>query len=366
MRPVVAATIFLLALAGAFSLAPVRAQDGPKKLIYYGWGVPDTQYVRDHWHEMEQMPFDGTGIVVGVDRRAWQQGRTDAGNQLGWLVMGRRAFRVEEFSEAIADLRTAGWRKFTDNFLPVILSGSGSAAGLNWFNEGRWQVITQNFVVVAQIAAAGRIKGLILDPEHYDYALFRYADQRRQVDRPFADYATVARQRGREVMTAVAAHLPETVLLSLYAYTLPLAEVERAGRLEETEYGLLPAFYDGLLEALPARALLFDGYEAAYGFKKRQQFLKGYDRIHERAVKLSALPNRYRTHLKAGFGLWLDYGGKFGHFTPPEFREAVAAALEVSNRYVWIYSHGPRFFPVSNVEPSYIEALAQARRAMKQ
>jgi hypothetical protein len=364
MRPFGAAVISLLALAGGFSLAPAGAQDDPKKLIYYGWGVPDTQYVRDHWREMEQMPFDGTGIVVGVDRPAWQRGKTDTGNQLGWLVMGRRTFLVEEFRQSIADLKAARWRRFSDNFLPVALS-SGSAADLNWFNEARWRGIAENFAVVAQIARAGGIKGLILDPEHYNYSLFRYTDQRRQVERSFADYAKVARLRGREVMTAIATHLPEAVLLSLYAYTLPLAELERAKRLEDIEYSLLPAFYDGLLEAMPAGASLFDGYEPAYGFKKRQQFLSGYDRIHEKAVNLSAVQDRYRTQVKAGFGLWLDYLGRPGHFTPAEFRQAVATALEVSNRYVWIYSHGPRFFPASNVAPSYIEALAEARGAMK-
>ena len=358
----VAPSLCLLAFLVGLLPGPALAQDaGPKKLIYYGWGVRDTQYVRDHWRGMEQMPFDGMGIVVAVDRRAWQQGKTDTGNQLGWLVMGRRAFLVEEFRLPIADLRAAGWRTFSDNFLPVALS-SGFAAGLNWFDEARWRVVAENFSVVAQIAAAGGIKGLILDPEHYGFTLFQYTDQRRHLDRPFADYAKVARQRGREVMTAIAAHLPEAVLLSLYAYTLPLAELERAKRLEDTEYGLLPAFYDGLLEAMPPGASLFDGYETAYGFKKRQQFLNGYHQIHDKAAKLSALPDRYRTQVKAAFGLWLDYLGRPGHFTPLEFRQAVATALEVSDRYVWIYSHGPRFFPASNVEPSYIEALTQARR----
>ncbi len=311
------------------------------------------------------MPFDGTGIVVAVDRQSWGQGKTDTGNQLGWLVMGTRAFRVEEFRPAIADLRAAEWRRFGDNFLAVALSNSGPADGLNWFNDARWRVITGNFRVVARIAATGGIKGLILDPEHYNYTLFRYADQRQQVDRPFADYAMVARQRGREVMTAIAAYLPKAVLLSLFAYTLPLAELESTKRLEDTAYGLLPAFYDGLLEAMPVGASLSDGYETAYGFKEGQQFLGAYRRIRDEAIKLSALPDRYRAQVKAGFGLWLDHGGKLGHFTPAEFRQAVATALRVSDRYVWIYSHGPRFFPVSNVEMSYVEALTQAREAMK-
>ena len=346
--------------------APAWAQgSGAKKLIYYGWGIRDTQYIREHWQEMDQMPFDGTGIIVAIDRHGWQQGKTDTGNQLGWMMMGKRAFRVEEFREAIGDLKAAQWRAFTDNFLPIVLSAAQSAAGLNWFDDERWRIITQNFAVVAQVAGSGGLKGLILDPEHYNYYLFRYADQRQQVDRPFADYVGVARQRGREVMTAIAAHLPKAVLLSLYAYTLPLSERERGKRLEDTGYGLLPAFYDGLLEAMPAGAFLVDGYEPAYAFKERRQFLEGYRRIRRDAVDLSAVPDRYRQHVKAGFGLWLDYRQKLEHFTPAEFRQAVSAALEISNGYVWIYSHGPRFFPAANVAPSYIDALAEARRGVR-
>ena len=145
--------------------APVWAQaSGAKKLIYYGWGIRDTQYIREHWHEMEQMPFDGTGIIVAVDRQGWQQGRQATDNQLGWQVMGKRSFRIEEFHEAIADLKAAKWRTFTDNFLPVVLS-SGYAAQLNWFDDDRWRIVVNNFGVVAQIAASGGLKGLILDPE---------------------------------------------------------------------------------------------------------------------------------------------------------------------------------------------------------
>ena len=31
---------------------------------------------------------------------------------------------------------------------------------------------------------------------------------------------------------------------------------------------------------------------------------------------VSAVPDRYRQHVKAGFGLWLDYRQKLEHFTP--------------------------------------------------
>jgi hypothetical protein len=361
----IAAIPWLMALAVSLWWATAWPQDlSAKKLIYYGWGIRDTQYVRDHWQEMEEMPFDGTGIIIAVDRGAWQQGKTNTGNQLGWQVMGKHTFRLEEFHDAIADLKTARWQRFTDNFLPITLSAQ-SAAGLHWFDDERWRVVTQNFAVVAQIAAAGGLKGIILDPEDYNYTLFQYTDQRRQVDRPFADYVGVARRRGRQVMEAVAAHLPDAVLLSLYAYTLPLSERGRGTGLEDTRYSLLPAFYDGLLEAMPAGASLVDGYESAYAFKERQQFVDAYRRIRQDAVRLSAVPDLYHNKVRAGFGLWLDYRRQHDYFTPAEFRQAVSTALAISDGYVWIYSQGPRFFPLGDVDSSYIDALGEARRGVR-
>ena len=43
----------------------------------------DTQYSRDHWQDMEQMPFDGTDSIVAIDRQEWQQGRQVTDNHLG-------------------------------------------------------------------------------------------------------------------------------------------------------------------------------------------------------------------------------------------------------------------------------------------
>jgi hypothetical protein len=106
-------------LCFALWCAPTWAQaPGAKKLIYYGWGIRDTQYICKHWREMEQMPFDGTGIIVAIDRQGCQQGRQATDNQLGWQVMGKRLFQIDAFREAIADLKAAKWHAFTDNCLP--------------------------------------------------------------------------------------------------------------------------------------------------------------------------------------------------------------------------------------------------------
>jgi hypothetical protein len=352
----VALVVILILGPAAWAEAP-----GAKKLIYYGWGIRDTEYVRHHWQEMEAMPFDGGGIMVAVDRQAWQRGFTSTANQLGWCAMGTRTFRIEEFSDAIADLRSARWSRFTDNFLPVMLSGADAAEGLDWFDDARWRTVASNFGVVARIAADGGVKGLIIDPEHYGFSLFSYAQQRKSVNRPFADYAEMARRRGREVMSAIAGPFPNVVLLSLFGYSLPLSELRRAASLEKIDYGLLPAFYDGLLDAMPPSAYLVDGYELAYPFKQRKQFLDGYSRIQE-AVKLSGTPERYRARVRGGFGVMLDYQGRANYFTPEELQAALKHALEISDQYVWLYSNGPRFFPPSAITPPYIAALSAARQ----
>ena len=333
-----------------------------KKVIYYGWGLPDTQYVRDNWRQMEEMPLDGLGILVAINRAAWQQGVKGDSNQLGRQIMGPREFRIEEFQQSIADLRSARWRSFTDNFLPVTLSLNDYARSLNWFDDERWRIITKNFGVLSRIAAEARLKGLILDPEHYGYLLFSYPVQKQQQDRPFHDYTNMARQRGREVMKAIASELPDATLLSFYGYTMLFSEMRGHSSLKETNYSLMPAFYDGLLEAMPSRACLVDGYEYSYGYKKRQDFVDGFVRIHQQGPQFTSLPDLYKTHVKAGFGLWLDRDQKFDYFTPEEFSRSLTFALETTDKYVWIYGQSFRFFPPTGLPGSFIDAIAAARR----
>ncbi|HUK39905.1 MAG TPA: hypothetical protein VLX11_02640, partial [Candidatus Acidoferrales bacterium] len=201
------------------------------------------------------------------------------------------------------------------------------------------------------------------DPEQYDYSLFRYSDQQKQLPRSFDSYQEMARKRGREVVEAIVSSMPEPVILSLYGYSAAFDFVASGKSLKEAPYSLLPAFYDGLLEGLPRSGILIDGYEQAYGFKERAQFGNAYQRIQD-AVKLSKMPQRYRQQVKAGFGVWLDYKGQPNYLSPGEFQQAVSDALALSDKYVWLYTEGPRFFPPHGIEPSYLEALTSARRSV--
>lgn len=356
--------------------AATPKRSAPKRVIYYGWGTRDTIYVRNHWREMERMPFDGIAFTVAIDRSKPTIGEGATANLLGWNLFGPRAFSLADFRPAIADLQAAKWHQFTDNFMVAAIASSGQDHGLTWFDDSRWTTIANNWRVLATIARQGRCKGIILDPEHYGMDLFRYAAQRRRADRPFREYQAMARQRGRELMQVTRAVFPDVTILCLYGYALVWSEVRDAENsrpakpLEEAQYGLYPAFLDGMLEASAPGATIVDGYETAYGFKRREQFERAREDILRKAVLLSAVPERYARYVRVGFGLWLDYGGERrwdtqefarNYFQPAEFSAAVKAALEVSDRYVWIYSHAPRFFPPDRLPDAYLEAIRSGR-----
>lgn len=359
-QPCAAAIAVGVALIFA-GLAPASSSQQPKRVIYYGWWNPDTKELHDRCEEMERLPFDGVGVSVAIDRGASPEVLHSGNNLLGWAVTGTRRFSTGEFAAAIEDLKTARCRRFTENFLSIVLAGDASR-GLDWADDERWRTIAANARVVAQIAERGGAKGLVVDPEHYASKLFQYSTNGQPGVASFRQRARIARSRGRQVGEALGAAFPDVRLLCLFAYTLPLSEVSRGIALESSEYALLPAFFDGLLEALPEPAELIDGYEFSYPFKRREQFADGYLRIHRLAARLSELPKLYRARISAGFGLWLDYRRDPAFFQPSELESAVAEALRASDRYVWIYSEGVNPFAPKPGEPPYAEAIAEARR----
>lgn len=370
-RPVILGVLlgFAVLRPAAQAAEPVR-----KKVIYYGFSTRDTAYARAHWQEMEKLPFDGIAISVALSRTRPTIGDGSTGNLLGWQLFGTRAFRLESFRGAIEELRAPAWSRFTDNFLPASIATRDQDAGLNWFDDRRWQTIVNNWRVAVAIARAGRCKGLLLDVEHYDYEceLFNFAHHRAQrANRPFADYLAIARRRGRDLMKAARTTYPGVTIACLYGYTLALDELRRGKTPETSRYALLPAFFDGMLEEAKTERFI-DLYEFSVGYKTDAEFAAGYQAVRHDAVATSAQPARYRALVEAGFSLALDYRSNLHpwnaadpsrhYFSPAEFQTALQAALRQSDEYVWIYSEDdPRFFPRENLPDSYLEAIAAAR-----
>lgn len=367
----------LLILTGAAGILDAGSAAPPeKKVIYHGWNTRDSAFVAAHWEEMEQMPFDGIGIGIALHRARPTIGEGSTGNLLGWQVFGRTGFKVEAFREAIANLRKPAWKRFTDNFLPVAIATRDQDAGLSWFDDARWLTIEKNWRVLLTIARDGRCRGLLFDPEHYDYEceLFNYAHHRAQrADRPFADYARQARERGRQLGAATRELFPGITIGMQYGYTLAQRRNGGGAVGENGRYALLPSFLDGLMEASAPEARFVDLWESGHGYQASGQFLAGRSAIEADGAGVTSNPAIYRSKLTAGMSLRIDFpipkmrwqaeNPEKNHFTPAGFERALRGALAASDRYVWIYSEEPpRFFPPENLPAGYLNAIRAARQ----
>jgi hypothetical protein len=323
-------------------------------LVYYGWDIKDTSYLRHHWQEIDATsPFDGMGIKVAINPATWASGNNSTSNQLGWKLFSKVKFSIEQFFAQIGDLQSTSFANVTDNLLPVILA-SGHSEGIGWFDDNRWNTALANLDVLAQIMAATGIKNIVMDPEHYGYLMFNYATQSVAYPASREDYYWRVRGIGQLVAYTIQQRVGPFNILSLYGYTLPASS---------GEYDLLPAFFDGILDvlALQPGSTFTDGYEGAYGYKQFNQFVSAVDDIHG-AARLSGNPEAYATLVNVGFGLWADYRGNTAYFTPAQFGAAAFYAKILASRFVWIYSQGMGMLQDDTLNEPYLQALRRLQK----
>jgi hypothetical protein len=354
------AVLVLLGLLGGTVVIPAAAQPGGKKLIEWGWDEPDTKFIRENIQKMEQFPFDGLVFHALTGKRA----------NLAWEVWGGRKFAADDFQQAVADLKATRFSRFTERFLRVNVT----PGKVDWFDDEAWACVVNNFGVAAQVAKEGRCKGFMFDTEQYEgVKVFDYRQQKEKDKKTFAAYQAKVRQRGREWARAVNQQFPDITILLTFAYALS----QRTGSAKDRSgaaYGLLADFLDGVLDACSRETVLVDAWEFSYPYKERQQFEQAYETITKKAPGWTAVPEKYKGHVKAGFGVWMDHKRKGwdvadfskNYFGPGELEAAVRSALAVSDGYVWIYSERPKWWTKELLPQAYVEALAKARTAGKQ
>lgn len=343
-------------VAAGISLAPAADTTRPaKKLIEWGWDEPDQVFMRANVAAMEEMPFDG--LVFHV--KGAKPGR------LEWEAWGGRAFAEDEFRAAVDDLRATPFRRLTERFLRM----NATPGTADWFDDKAWGVVVHNFGVAARVAKAAGCRGFMFDVEQYEGQPFDYGKQKHRSEKSFAEYRVKVRQRGREWVTEVNSQYPDITVLLTFGYSL--AQPRRGQERSAAHYGLLADFLDGVLDGCSERTAIVDAFEQAYPFKDPRQFEQGYATIRESGPKWTAAPEKYRRHVRAGFGLWMDYDWRKkgwettevskNHFTPESFGAAVRAALRVSDGYVWVYTEQPRWWTREKLPQAYIDALKKAR-----
>lgn len=352
-----AATALILVLAPC-----ARAGMHGKKLIEYGWDRPPTSYVREHVTEMERIPFDGVVMTIPAPK--------DDPNK---NVLGIRAFGSEKLTPhmvqpAIDDLKVTRFRRFTDNFVQLTVS----PGSVDWFDPN-WSTIAGNAGLFARIAKQGRCKGIMFDPEPYVdkvWTYIKFSEDRRKAH-TFEEYKVKVRERGREFMTAINKEYPDITILCLFG---PCGGFHEVGTKppEERFFGMLNSFYQGMLDVASPQTIIVDGYEFAYSFRAREQFVQARKSVLTEARKQFDDPKEFDKHIRMGFGNWTDYNWQNidwsaedfsrNYFSPEALRFSLYHALDVSDRYVWVYSQKLKWWNERNAPQAYVDALALAKQ----
>jgi hypothetical protein len=357
-------TIYLPATA-------VETSATAKKLIEYGWDAPTPSFVRQHIKEMEQHPFDG--VIV----------KLNAGKE----VFKKTAYPNSAFTQDRRDLAATKSARLTDNF---VVMWSGMDLGWDWFDDADWKTAQTNIQNFAKTARVGGLKGIAFDSEPYTTTSpWKYRQQPRQQRKTFQQYQQQVRKRGAQFMRTLQAEQPQTQVLTfgllswmkdLWAQPLTAAKLQQ--RLANHDYGLWPAFVNGMLEAARPGAVIIDGNEWAYYYYLTAWFDETHDSIFNKA-RVFVEPNNYRkydNHVKVGQSVYTDlildvfpnqrqdprYGKTTQHFLSPADRlrlleHNIYHSLRTTNRYTWMYSESADWW--QNRIPQGAEAVMKRAKA---
>ncbi len=359
-----ALTAALLSLCLTAAAQIDHAGPPQKKLLEYGWDVPQPDFVAEHIREMERRPFDGLLMRV---------------SGLGQVFNPVRHTR-EEYAEQFDALERIEWQKFTDNFLMMY-----AASKMDWFSDEHWAIITGNVRLLAGGARSAGCVGLCFDCEPYGDNPWHYPSQPHADEKSFAEFQAKVRERGAQFIDAIEAEMEAPVIHTFFLTTL--GGVMNAARAESAEerdevlrdysYGLYPAFVNGMLDAMDPGTLLTDGNEPAYYYHDSRQYLDIYHYIKQGALGGIAPENhaKYRGQVLVAQALYVDhlFGLRTrkveGHYLDPEeraqwFEHNVYWALKSSDRYVWLYSEKMNWWTDTDIPPGLPEAVRSAREKL--
>ena len=356
--------VLIFAAAGGCSYAQASAPSRAK-LIRLGFDTPEAWFVREHLAELERnTPFDGMAVHLPRLRVNGKPGVT-----YGHLVFGKERFQASAFDAWLEDAKAIRSGKLTDNFVYVSVTG----ADYDFFAEEAWETVRHNFALVAGLVRQAGFKGVFFDVEHYNQGkptLFQYLPG---AGRPFAEVEAQARRRGGELMRAITAECPDLVMLTVlgsFSISFPSLWSRNPQRfMENHQYGLTSAFFNGMFDALPPMARLYDGSEfTGYQAAGPEDFFRICRDFHVNSPRLAAPENLSKLQAQSGLamGLYLDcYLNEDGFWVIRSdsmdrvslLRRNVRLALESSRDYVWLYGEQCRWQPIE-LPPSTEAAMA--------
>jgi hypothetical protein len=314
-----------------------------KKIIEFGWDKPLPSQLSSA--TLEQSIFDGLTF------------RSSAGDK----AIASEQLPVQSFDLDIAALQKIKSKKLANSFY-LLLSNSST---WDWFDDNSWAAAEQNLYQHARVAKQGGLRGIMFDPEVYQFDLWAYASQPQKSAHNFQEFETQMRKRGAQTMRAFERAYPGITILSLYsfgAFEIPqnaTYQTAHASLEQDGSLGLYAAFTEGMLEAASDQAVLIDGNESSYYFLRPRDFDAA--RVHAltdaQVFVAPALRAKFTRQFKLSSAMFLD--GTMNFFNSARFfgyylqndterrnliTHNVYHGLRSSDEFVWVYSETPNWW----------------------
>ncbi|NLF61783.1 MAG: hypothetical protein GX574_11585, partial [Lentisphaerae bacterium] len=249
-----------LFLALLLALTVVHADDfGKKHFIGHSWDLlwVNTQDLVRNQEALEKLPLEGISISIYAQ---------DAeGKQINLrTAMTAPPWERSWFEEEISRVKQISSGNLKHN---LICTFWAPRQRLAWNDDTAWANAAHNMAIAAWIAREGGAKGLLIDPEDYpksqQYTLL-------PEDGSYEETAALARQRGAQMMQAMAAEYPDITLLAFWFFSMNRTLYQRKVDLADYAHSrdiLWPHFLNGFLDAIPPGAIMVDATEHGYQFK---------------------------------------------------------------------------------------------------
>ena len=382
-----------LATAGCWwavlAVGPGSAMGEEVMIVSSGVHAPDTVYLSRHTPALERVPLDGVATWIATPVPIPIEGKIDTPRlangrlarhasgadtaDVGQTIVRRRRIPYEHIAPAIEDLKSASLRRFKSNFIHCI---TGNPLGpVNWFDDEWWDIVCHNIGMIAKAAKEGGCRGILIDPEDYSYSMWSYplltetqkyktayrrGNKEFYKGKTFDQVRAKVRQRGRDFSQHINAEFDDPILMFFHAVSYSAWQINdpRWDSLDETGFGLMVPFIDGMLEGSSDRTVIVDCTSQAKWWTDRVQMEAARKLIKQDARGLSRVPKLFDRKIRLGFCYRLDYhpreeeiqpgrpGGLFdsvfldaNYFTPDKLEQTLKLALEIGDGYILFWNY---------------------------
>ncbi len=384
MKKRICFSILLIFLAKfSFINAQVVFDPPKKKLIDFGWNSPFVREYKENMKLYESGPFDG--LTIKLSEEACN------GNVFMVKNWSKTAPEVKEAEKKLI-LSLEKSKVLTDNF--IVLYG---ASQMDWFSDDDWALAEDHIRFAARLAKAANCKGILWDPEPYKPGKnpWKYHEQEKAGQLTIEQYYPQVRKRGAQFMKALQEEFPGIIILSLRELSdwqngspfsgslLPVTSKENTIKeLENAWWGLHPAFYTGMIDAIQPGTEFIDANEEAYYYTSALEYYMVRSTLTDDAKALvpPELWSKHSMYFRIGHAISADYiAGNWLGMSPFPYRLSgqglmmTAAdrakwfehnayyALRTSDKYAWLYTEDMNWWKNDKLPEGFQEALLRAK-----